>query len=1729
MKQTGRHIRRSRSRKGYQSCLKKAVSWFLLVAIIVPLYSTYVTVSAENGLCPHHPEHTKECGYAPPSEGNPCTHEHDESCGYTEADPDTDVSASGDGCMHEHDGNCGYTETVTEGTGCTHEHDETCGYNKSDPDSSCTHEHDGNCGYEEVTIEGTDCTHEHDGNCGYKEPAADEKHGCMHEHDETCGYEEPSEGSPCRFVCRICENEIADKKNIDIIITDISKTIVSWTWETDCLIQDEASGIWGLGMPGASEEMPVTSTLLTEEYLPGEITAVMGDDSRQTLPLIWTFGELPADGAYEGNYTLSASVAEDYVLSENAPALEVLLELGGGEMYADNAKYLNQWSFIARDGSKVEPNELTAAIEDLSSRSRDEIIQWLEDTVLPVRIRGWSTVNDPKKVFDKVGFVFDEDQSERKFETTKDGLKEYTGDGYKWGQANIKWNRDSFPSQFHDKDRFTVWAVIPAVSEGSDTYNIYVNSNDPEDHKAGTNDTSKKPDILSLTITIRDIDLSTHTVKPASPDNVTVNLFDYWAADYGQNPSAAQGGDILPKSDTHYHEDGGEGALSTTPTGYSTKDDWNLGINQKHLLLFGDGMIHAGLWNKGAGENCRYGKQYAGMEEIVKPVLNAEGYPELNLAAADQILLGDDSRDYTKIKDYLLTGDHIEEWHTKKDGYTYNSADIQNLSATVIGTWGGDTASGTESLQYLFDPAFNHNNKISYTDVKGLFQLDENGYYYYNMRKNFAEFSENGGNHFILYDAPATTRTDGDKSVGNFFPFNKGSEVFNGMDDNDGLTSSVACSGNAMNHHLGMTVDAEFRQPAGGRIGSGGGSQPMSFQFAGDDDVWIFLDDVLVLDLGGIHSELYGTIDFSTGDVYIGRAFDSKGIPEHPEDPAHMVTHTTLRDAYRAAGREGDTNWNNNTFASNTSHTLKMFYLERGNYDSSIALRFNLQPLLHQRIEKVDQNGNPLPGVEFALYPAKLADAKAPGAIQCLYTDSDVQNRETFYVQPDGEQALVTLTTQSDGSAAFLTGNGEYFNFADRGNQYYILKETKAPDGYRTQPVDIVLHYDIGTSMLSVANHWTTGSYACSISNVTGGGKLTYGTFGDGSIQPTDNQVSISDQQNGLVIASPMLEKKAGQIWMMLYGSNLSGFGSVKVNGDQESDWCSAMLQAALKQAGDSSTADWHLNWDEGNSRLFGTLGDLPGLASRYQLNNPDGDMRMMYGIISPTALQALGINEADAETRYKALRRYLQNHTEEEVIHTILNIPDGFRFLNVSQFVRSFRSLIYIPNERRELRVLKVDQDGKKVPGTEFTLFRDADCTDAAASGITDRDGMLIFSPTGNNDAPGEAQMIWANSTNTQYYLKETRAAAGHRPNDTVVPVIVGVYAIYADAGTAEDGVSVMAGVGRLTQTMRQYATGGDVDITLQDITAFMQTQSSGEFKPDGWKDNFLEGTDIVRSMNLHYERNAVIDYGFHEEDGGRLYDPFFVTETGFVRTRVQQNYDALIHPVYEGANTDANKEDLKDTDLTNLFSLLNMIVVTDRTDADTNTGRLSVSKKVADVRDPSDYIRNFRFKVELKDAGGQPLSGSFQYYFYGKDKSGYVSSGDTLLLHHDEAITILGLPKGTRFTVTEEPDNGWYAISSGSNVISGTVARDETAAAHFTNSRNKPEKPAGPDTSDNPGRSDSSDQTDTRISYIRADAPSTGDGQSFGFWMLLCCLSASGLIAVCVSYCRKRTHFNR
>lgn len=1315
--------------------------------------------------------------------------------------------------------------------------------------------------------------------------------------------------------------------------------------------------------------------------------------------------------------------------------------------------------------------------------------------------------------------------------------------------------------------------------------------------------------------------LASHVIPGLDPENTTVNLFDYSTGKQGSGATA--GTDTL-----------GSTAAQTPYANYTTWLTGSNNINAGRLLTFGDGMRHLGYWNQGLvagyGEVAR---EHAGMQNIVETTLN-NGYPVIN--ANDQTgynvntqFYSTASRSSTWSPNEMIYGnagplysrslantvgsvkfDPVLGWNIGRavqaqaqataDGTTFDFSVFPQDEATAssfykgafAGTsYGVDWATGSNlstdvrSLQYLFDPDTSAPGKESYKDVTGLFQMDDQGYYYYNMRKNFAEFVNDpqgdSSGHFTLYDAPAGLRTDGDEnSVGGFFPFNSAEKAFklgpNGQLENNlradnnmnpGGTSAMRpdiINEEPVDHHLGMTVETTFRQPIDGKVGS----NDMTFEFSGDDDVWVFIDDVLVLDLGGIHSEIYGTIDFATGDVNIGNAFSTNGeiFDADGNYLSEPIIKTNLREKFVEAGKADEVNWHSdrNTFASSTSHTLKMFYLERGNYDSSISLKFNLQPQLYQQLKKVDQDGEPLEGAEFDLYATNVPAGTNAQNAQDVTLDQ---------VSTRGER-IAHVVTDADGMAKFTDPNGrtgtqDPFNFSDRydgGSEglLYILRETKAPAGYKSVPSDLLLRFNPQNTMLIVNNRYQTGAYASFNSYVTGNnGSVYYGQIGENGETVTkipDDQlggaasanVPLDSQQYGLVVAVPMLKQpsyNSSRAWFPLYGDNLVGFQTVHI-GDLNADTTqyrkdnrTSALTAALMQSAEHYRSDhhldnahtegWHLDWNDETGRLEGTLQNLPGRADRYILTNPDGDMRMYYALIEPDALaRVLGISEDEVRAmstteRYDALGRVAMGAVDadngepgdsiNELVQKIDPYPDsfqdrGFTALDISEFIRNFRSVLYVPNEQRQLRVTKIDQNGVAKNGAEFALFNSEDDArndrNRLAAGYTatvdGADGMLIFEPrqshTETND--GYADMAWPNVTfeggAATYYLKETRAPAGCDINDTVIPVKVGVYSIYADAGTPDDNVSVSAGVGKLTQTMVQYASEGDVNITLRDITSFAQSQPSGSFGLQDWEDVYLSdtgSTKVPRSMNLHYGLNAVVDYGLSDEDGGKNIQPFFVTDSGYLRTRVQQNLHAHDDP-NDPDHSDAAADDLGDMDITSLFSLINTVIVTDNNESAPAAGDLSISKKVeGNTLSADQYNRLFHFTLHIYDQNGTELPNTQRYYFYGKDRVGFIGSGDEIPLHHDEDLVVMGIPEGYTYKVVEtDADQDGLFVSPIGGTIEGKMQKDAVLEAAFTNSQDKPKEPDNPD---NPGNPDNPDDPDNPNS---PNEPNGSDGDGDG-----------------------------
>lgn len=235
-------------------------------------------------------------------------------------------------------------------------------------------------------------------------------------------------------------------------------------------------------------------------------------------------------------------------------------------------------------------------------------------------------------------------------------------------------------------------------------------------------------------------------------------------------------------------------------------------------------------------------------------------------------------------------------------------------------------------------------------------------------------------------------------------------------------------------------------------------------------------------------------------------------------------------------------------------------------------------------------------------------------------------------------------------------------------------------------------------------------------------------------------------------------------LWRHVHIGDLNADTTQYRKDNRTSALTAALMQSAEHYRSDhhldnAHTEGWHLDWNDETSRLEGTLQNLPGRADRYILTNPDGDMRMYYALIEPDALaRVLGVSEDEVRAmstteRYDALGRVAMSAVDadngepgdsiNELIQKIDPYPDsfqdrGFTALDISEFIRNFRSVLYVPNEQRQLRVTKIDQNGVAKNGAEFALFNSEDDArndrNRLAAGYTatvdGSDGMLIFEP---------------------------------------------------------------------------------------------------------------------------------------------------------------------------------------------------------------------------------------------------------------------------------------------------------------------------------------------------------------------------------------------------------------
>lgn len=972
----------------------------------------------------------------------------------------------------------------------------------------------------------------------------------------------------------------------------------------------------------------------------------------------------------------------------------------------------------------------------------------------------------------------------------------------------------------------------------------------------------------------------------------------------------------------------------------------------------------------------------------------------------------DNKNDNTGInKDHQLkfnggAGSGINKWTGKSDiggfgrlSFVKNTL-VNGYPSIKADTYTSYNTSGTytdESLAYLFNNDGQVNGKAVYNNVQGLFQLKDGYYVYdsYGKSGNYAAYNFTT-NSFNVYDKAGVYKDSViDANRGQFFPFDSADKVFeerNGQLSPIGITDGT---NDKLNHHFGMSMTTEFVQPNGGKTTK---NEDMIFEFSGDDDVWVYIDGVLVGDLGGIHEKATLKINFATGGVHVGHI-------DNANDPEKTIQDTTIKAMFQAAGADtSNRRFSGNTFLNSSKHTLSFFYLERGAGASNMSLKFNLTTLPSSEVEKVDQNGEAVQDAKFALYQSD-ASWKTQGDPIAQGTTDD--------------KGRLVLLKSDDGSV--LSFDNQH---AD-GHNYFVLKETGLPAGYRSSltsstnatPGELHLQYKAAASgtggvvvapqtTVTTANNeqwtgsrmWLNGGYLAaketiSLSKETKDNKdkpISSGTTFAVVLKRTDETKKDTDEK----------------AWTAVTGNPLNGYKLCSKHG----------IEGAVEAAKSADTSVFGVN-TKGDYEV--TVRSLPGDIEKYAAMMTDKSKAEYTVAVYHTTASSLAGATKDNTSMVK------------------------YQTIN-----RQFSTVIHLTNVQNRLFVQKVDDLGKPVNGATFELYKaedvigDSPSTYAIKSGAEPYDTVQANGMTYPYDIEGAACFPLDSAKHAPlikgtYYLRESVSPDGHEINNTITKVIVDDSGVYVDAGEEGDGVLSMSGPGSLIASLAQFGSPDSIDNTLTHIKGKLQSATGSDASENlTWgQTSTAKGVTPSLADNLMHMRYDKTMQGAktilrYVEDGGERNGKLatIFADTGINRMALYQDDDAT------------NGTDLGMLQLNHLFTTATAVQYTDR-----RVARLQVTKTVtadsgltAPTKDANGSDLTFTFKFTLPESQKGYEAHVFDASGKAVGKSFTLKNGDTHSIKAGETIRVYDLKQGDKYSVSELTTKG---EESSGNVLASIV----------------------------------------------------------------------------------------
>lgn len=241
------------------------------------------------------------------------------------------------------------------------------------------------------------------------------------------------------------------------------------------------------------------------------------------------------------------------------------------------------------------------------------------------------------------------------------------------------------------------------------------------------------------------------------------------------------------------------------------------------------------------------------------------------------------------------------------------------------------------------------------------------------------------------------------KSGYGFFPFNNNTINHTGEDVR-----------NDLNYGFGMALSVDFTVPKDGKIDD----QDVTFTFTGDDDVWIYIDGKLVVDLGGDHKDASCTLNFANNSTTYATGLNSKSVTS-----ASSVY--SLTDVMKGSTK-------------NTVHKLQMFYMERGLIESNLQVEFSFTPVDNKlTTTKTVNTVNVNDGIKDAVAAADSFTFTNVNNGSGNTDHSPLGSKEYFLTEKSGSTSSPVSGT--DGSYSMKNGSSAVFtNITDVGNRLTV-------------------------------------------------------------------------------------------------------------------------------------------------------------------------------------------------------------------------------------------------------------------------------------------------------------------------------------------------------------------------------------------------------------------------------------------------------------------------------------------------------------------------------------------------------------------------------------------------------------------------------------------------------------------------------------------------------------------